>query len=319
MREETGVPSGSFLRTVLRSVVSALVSAAGASLFVFILMHVVPGDPVRSMLGDAARSADVEALRVRLGLDRPLGEQLWSYVISVGRMDFGRSIATGRPVWEIMSETLPMTVGLVSFAVVVAAVLGVSMAYAVVMTKRRPIRTLLQMAASAGWALPSFWLGPMLILLFAVELGVFPVSGAAGAAAVVLPGLTLAIPLAAQAARLLGTNLEEAMRSDVARALRSRGAGENHILRRHALRLALAPLIPLFAAQVGSLLCGSVIVETVFSWPGIGWMMVQAISRRDYPLVQGAVLLSGILAASACLAGELLHAVVDPRGRGWSR
>lgn len=294
---------------------SAAVTVLGVVTVVFLLLHLVPGDPVEVMLGESARPAERAALREALGLDRPLGVQWLDYVSRLARLDLGASLHSRRPVAALIKEHLPATLGLAAAAIAVALAVALPLGILAAL-KRGSLWDRAAMAvALAGVAVPNFWMGPLLILAFAVGLGWFPVSGIEGWRALVLPALTLGSALAAMLARMLRAALLEVLHEDYVRAARARGLTERRVILHHALPNAGLPVITVLGLQLGALLAGAVITETVFSWPGVGTLLVEAIHRRDYPVVQGCVLLVSVAYVAVNALTDLACAALDPRVR----
>ncbi len=287
----------------------------GVTVLVFALIHLIPGDPVEIMLGESARAADREALRAALGLDRPLWVQLGDYLAGLARGDLGQSLHYRQPIMEILLERLPATVELAAAALLVAVVIAFPLG-ALAAMYRDSIWDRLAMGFSlAGVSIPNFWMGPLLILVFSLWLGWFPVSGREGPASLVLPALTLGTALAAILARMLRSALLEVLSEDYIRTARAKGLADREVLWRHALRNAALPVITVLGLQLGTLLGGAVITETVFSWPGVGLLTLEAIQQRDYPLVQACVLLISFAYVAVNTATDVVYAWVDPRIR----
>ena len=282
---------------------------------VFLLVRVLPGDPVEVMLGERASGADRAALVAQLGLDRPLAVQLGDYLQGLARLDLGQSLRYHVPVTSLIGARLPATLQLagaaLALALVLALPLGVAMAVRAGTLPGRLAGTLTLL----GMALPGFWFGPLLILLFAVQLGWLPVAGRDGLASLTLPALTLALGLAATLARQLAANLTETLAAEHVRTARAKGLPPAQVLWRHGVRNALLPVATVFGLQVGALLGGAVITETVFAWPGLGALTVEAIGARDYPLVQGCVLLIAAVYVLVNGLTELAYGWIDPRVR----
>ncbi len=305
----------SFLAWRLLSAAGVLV---GVACLVFLLLHLVPGDPVEVMLGERAGAADREALRQALGLDRPVLEQLAASLWGLLHLDLGRSLYDGRPVAALLAERLPATLELAAAALAVA--LAVALPLGILAAVRRgPWDAGAMGLALLGVSVPNFWLGPLLILLFAIGLGWLPVSGREGPASVVLPALTLGTALAAVLARMVRASLLEALQEEHVRTARAKGLPEAVVILRHALRPALLPVVTVLGLQLGVLLGGAVVTETVFAWPGLGTLTIEAIQRRDYPVVQGCVLLiaAGYVLANALT--DLAYGWLDPRVREGGR
>jgi peptide/nickel transport system permease protein len=287
--------------------------ALGAATIVFLFLHLVPGDPVQAMLGPAARESDLRALRLQLGLDRPLAVQYADYLAGLAHGDLGTSLHYGDPVLGLLTERLPLTAALAAATLLGALLLSLPAGIAAGLRPGTPMDRLLAAASSGAMALPSFWLGPMLLLVFAIGLRWLPVSGADVPESVVLPAVTLAMPMAALLSRLLAVALRQEIGRAYVVSARARGRGRDAAAVRHALRNASGPMLTALGVQLGSLLTGAVLTETIFAWPGIGRLLVRGISYRDYPLVQGCILLFAVLYLGANLACDLGRAVLDPR------
>lgn len=290
----------------------------GVATLTFFLLHAIPGDPVDMMLGETAAPADRDSLRRDLGLDRPISEQYFRFLAGLTRGDLGQSVH-GRPVADLVMARLPATIELALAASVMALLLAIP---AGIWSANRPrgILDRISLGASlAGVAIPNFWLGPMLILLFAIELGALPVSGRGTAAHVVLPALTLGLSMAGILTRMTRTAMIEVLGEDFVRTGRAKGLESRRILTRHALPNALKPILTVFGLQLGGLLTGTVITETIFAWPGIGRLTIQAIQGRDYPVVQGCVLVIALAYVLVNAATDVGYAWADPRIRRGSR
>jgi len=296
--------------------VLALPTLAGVVLLVFGLLQVVPGDPVDVVLGEGASGADRERMRAELGLDRPAWRQLVAFAGGVAHGDLGVSLSTGRPVAETIVERYPATLELAAASLVAAVALALPLGIA---AAARPgalaDRASLALAA-AQTALPTFCLGPLLILAFAVELPWFPVAGRSGPASLVLPALTLGLGMSAVLARQLRSSLLDALALDCVRTARAKGLSRSAVVLRHALPNASTAVLTVLGLQLGGLLAGAVVTETIFAWPGVGRLLVQAIGARDYPLVQGCVLVVAATYVLTNLATDLVQAALDPRLRG---
>ena len=300
---------------LVRRLAAALAIVVGVALLTSLLIRLVPGDPVELMLGESAAAGDRAALRASLGLDRPAPEQVLAQLDRLARLDLGESLYSRRPVSTLIAERLPATVELALAALAVAAAVAVPLG---ILAARR--RGGLADGAAMGLALlglsvPSFWLGPLLILLFSVLLGWTPVSGREGLASLILPAFTLGTGMAAVLARMLRSSLLETLSEDYVRTARAKGLSEGAVMRRHALRNAALPVVTVFGMQAGALLAGAVITETVFAWPGIGSLLVEAIQRRDFPVVQGCVLLISTSYVAVNALTDLAYAWLDPRVR----
>ena len=298
---------------LLRRSLLALPLLAGAASIVFLLLHLVPGDPVQAMLGPAAREADIADLRARLGLDRPLAEQYARFLGGLGRGDLGVSLHYGDPVRGLLAERLPATFLLALATIAAALLLSLPAGLAAGLRPGSRLDRFLGAAASAALAMPSFWLGPVLLLLFAIQLRWLPVSGADVPEAVILPAVTLALPMAALLSRLFAASVRDEIRRGYVTAARARGRSRDRAAIVHATRNALGPLLTALGVQLGSLLTGAVLTETIFAWPGLGRLLVRGIAYRDYPLVQGCILLFAALYIAANLTCDVGRAILDPR------
>ena len=304
-----------FVRFLIARVLTAVAVVFGVTCLVFLLLHLVPGDPVEVMLGESARPADKAALQRALGLDQPLHVQFGRYLTRLGQFDLGTSLSSQRPVRDLLLERLPATVELGVAALLVALVLAVPLGILAAVKKGTAWDAGAMGIALFGVSIPNFWMGPMLILVGALWLGWFPVSGRDGLASLILPALTLGTALAAILSRMIRSALLEVLTEDFMRTARGKGLRERSVIVRHGLRNALLPVITLVGLQLGALLSGAVITETVFSWPGIGSLVVEAIHRRDYPVVQATVLCISASYVVLNVLTDLAYAWIDPRVR----
>lgn len=298
---------------LLTRLVSALVVVLGVCTLVFLLIHLVPGDPVEAMLGENAQMADREALRQALGLDRPLGEQYLDYLRRLVRLDLGLSFQDHRPVAAILGERLPATLELTVAALALALSLALPLGVLAARHRGQPLDTGAMGLSLVGISIPNFWLGPMLILLFSLWLGWTPVSGREGPSSLILPALTLGTGMAAILARMVRGSILEVLGEDYVRTAHAKGLSESRVLWGHALRNAWLPILTLIGLQLGGLLGGAVITETVFAWPGVGSLLVEAIQSRDYPVVQACVLLVSLSYVLVNTLTDLVYSWVDPR------
>ena len=290
-----------------------MVVVLGVCTLVFLLIHLVPGDPVEAMLGENAQVADREALRQALGLDRPLGEQYLDYLQRLARLDLGLSFQERRPVAAILGERLPATLELTLAALALALTLALPLGVLAARHRGSPLDTGAMGLSLVGVSIPNFWLGPLLILVFSLWLGWTPVSGREGPASLILPALTLGTGMAAILARMVRGSILEVLGEDYVRTARAKGLSERRVLWGHALRNAWLPILTLIGLQLGGLLGGAVITETVFAWPGVGSLLVEAIQSRDYPVVQACVLLVSLSYVLVNTLTDLVYGWVDPR------
>jgi peptide/nickel transport system permease protein len=303
------------LRFLARRLLLTIPVLLGVATLVFSLIHLIPGDPVQAMLGETATQQDVEELRRRLGLDRPLAEQYVSYLRSLLRGDLGVSMRTGQPVTTQIFERMPATMELAAAAMVVAVAFSLPLGIAAAVWRGTIVDHTAMTVALTGISVPNFWLGPLLAIVFSIELGWLPVSGRGTWAHLVLPAISLGAGLAAILARMTRATVLEELREQYVTAARARGASRSRAVLRHAFRNSLIPIVTLIGLQFGAVLTGAVITETVFSWPGIGRLLVQSIGFRDYPIVQGCILLIATTYVGVNLLTDLVYGVIDPRIR----
>ena len=298
---------------MLRALLDRFWVLLGVITLVFFLTALVPGDPVDVMLGERATGADREALRISLGLDKPIVERWSAYVLNVMQGDLGDSLLKQRSVIDLIQERLPATfqLAILSFAIVVIIAIPLG-SYAA-----RKHQQLGDHAATVfallGQSIPNFWLGPMLVLLFSIYLAWLPISGNETWQHIILPAFTLGFSMTAIAVRMLRSSLLEILHQDWMRTARAKGGAESQVFWRHAVPNAMIPVLTLLSLQLGALLSGAVITEVVFGWPGIGSLLIDAIQQRDYPLIQGVVLVIAILYIVINLVTDMLLGWIDPR------
>ena len=282
---------------------------------VFLLAHIVPGDPVQQMLGEGAQASDLQQLRHQLGLDLPLPVQYEKYLFGVVRGNLGESIRFQEPVADVVLEHYPATLELAFFALLVCGVIAIPAGVFAASRRGTGADHAVGVFTLFGLSVPNFALGPVLILVFSVLLGWLPVSGRGGIGNLILPAITLGAALAAILTRMVRTSVIEELSSDYVRTARAKGLRESAVLFRHAFRNALIPILTILGLQFGTLLAGTIVTETIFSWPGIGRLSVQAIEARDYPLLQGCILLIAVSYVLVNLLTDVVYAFVDPRVR----
>ncbi len=282
---------------------------------VFLLIHIVPGDPVEQMLGEGARAQDIAALRHAYGLDIPLGQQYIRYWDGALHGDLGRSVRLNDSVTHLVLTRYPYTLELTAAALTVALLLSIPAGISAALHRGRWQDNALGVVSLLGLSFPGFALGPILILLVSIELGWLPVSGAGGWDHLVLPAITMGSALAAILTRMVRTAMLEELGQDYIRTARAKGLPERTVVYKHALRNAMIPVLTLIGLQFGALLAGAIVTETIFSWPGIGRLTVSAISNRDYALVQGCILAVGLTYVLVNLITDVLYMVVNPRIR----
>lgn len=303
------------LRFLVRRLALTLPVLLGVATLVFALIHLIPGDPAQAMLGETASEQDVQALRQRLGLDRPLVEQYGSFLAGGARGGLGTSLRTNEPVASAIIDRLPATLELAAAAMLVA--IGVAIPLGIIAAVKRGtfVDHLATTLALSGISIPNFWLGPLLAILFAVELGWLPVSGRGTFAHLVLPAISLGAALAAILARMTRASLLEELREPYVQAALARGASRVRAVLRHGFRNSLIPVVTIVGLQFGAVLTGAVITETIFAWPGVGRLLIQSIGFRDYPLVQGCILFIATTYVAMNLVTDLVYGVLDPRIR----
>lgn len=282
---------------------------------VFLLVHIVPGDPVQQMLGEGARAGDLIQLRHALGLDVPISAQYRHYLAGVVRGDLGDSFRFQQPVTRVVLAHYPATLELAIVALLACAAIGIPAGLLAAARRGTSTDHAVGLFTLFGLSVPNFALGPVLILVFSVILGWLPVSGRGGPSHLILPAITLGAALAAILTRMVRTSVIEELSSDYVRTAYAKGLSPSAVLFRHAFRNALIPILTILGLQFGTLLAGTVITETIFSWPGIGRLAVQAIDARDYPLLQGCILLIAFSYVVVNLLTDVICAFVDPRVR----
>lgn len=301
-------------RYIARRLLLTVPVLLGVATLVFALIHLVPGDPAEVMLGETASAADLDDLRARLGLDRPLLTQYGHFLGGLAQGDLGTSFRYGTPVADEILQRMGPTITLALVAMAVALVIAVPLGVIGALFRGTWVDHAAMTLSLAGIAMPNFWLGPLLAMVFAVGLGWLPVSGAGTWRHLVLPAVTLGAALAAITARMTRTSLADELREPYVRAVVARGLSHRHAVR-HALRNSLILIVTILGLQLGSVLTGTIITETVFSWPGVGRLLIQAINFRDYPLVQGCILLIAVTYVTMNLVVDGLYAWLDPRIR----
>ncbi|MDP8567625.1 nickel ABC transporter permease [Methylophilus aquaticus] len=288
----------------------------GVLLITFALLHLVPGDPVDVMLGESASQADRTVLRETLGLNQTLPEQFAHYLQQLLQGDLGLSIQTRTPITQLLIQAYPATLALAATALIIGVLVGVPLGIASALKAGGWLDILVTLFSIRLAAMPAFWLGPVLMLIFAIWLGWLPVSGMDSPVAIILPALTLGLGLSAILTRMTRISLLEVLNEDYIRTARAKGLSEQAVMFKHALRAALLPLVTIIGLQMGSLLAGAVITETIFSWDGIGKLLVESIEKRDYPVTQACVLVVSLSYVLVNLCTDLLYRWLDPRTRG---
>jgi len=287
----------------------------GVATLVFALIHLVPGDPAQAMLGEAAPQADVIKLRHSLGLDQPLLTQYRSFLVGLAHGDLGTSFRYNAPVTAQIREKFPNTAALALAAMGFAILFAIPLGVVAAVFRGTFVDHAAMTVALAGISMPNFWLGPLLAILFAVRLGWLPVSGIGGFSHLVLPAVTLGAALSAILARMTRASVLEELRELYVLAARARGLSGARAVVRHAFRNSLIPIVTIVGLQFGAVLTGTIITETIFAWPGLGRLLIQAISFRDYPLVQGCILFISVTYVAMNLLTDLTYGWLDPRIR----
>ncbi|MCK5719291.1 MAG: ABC transporter permease [Thiomargarita sp.] len=299
----------------LSRLISVLVVILGVITVVFLLIHLVPGDPVQAMLGETATPTDLEALRETLGLNQPLMTQWWLYITGLLQGDLGQSLYSKEPIIDILMARFPATLELATAGLFVAILIALPLGSIAALRKDSIYDNSAMIFSLLGVSIPNFWLGPMLILLFSLILGWFPVSGQDGLLSLVLPAITLGTALSAILARMVRATLLEVLNEDYIRTARAKGLRESAIVIHHALRNASLPIMTVLGLQLGTLLGGAVITEIIFAWPGIGQLTIESIQRRDYPVVQACILLISLSYVLVNTFTDLVYGWLDPRVR----
>ncbi len=309
-----GVPQLTMIRYLARKFLHAVLVVFGVMTLVFIILRLLPGDPAYVLAGPIATQEEVDVVRKALGIDRPIYIQYAYFLRQIATFDFGRSIYNNNvPALDLILERMPATLELVVPALILSVILAFLIGILSALRVGTWVDGLMAGLALAGQAAPSFWIGPMMIIVFARNLGWLPTFGRGGLANLILPIVTLSLPLFAVTMRMVRSGLLETMDKDYVRTARAKGVTEKLILVRHVLRNMLIPVVTYTGLQLGHLLSGSVIVETVFAWPGVGRLMVESITNRDYTVVQVSVVVFASLFVFINMIVDMLYVVIDPR------
>jgi ABC-type dipeptide/oligopeptide/nickel transport systems, permease components len=303
------------IQYLMRLVGSVVLITWVVSSLVFLLIHLVPGDPVAVMLGDWASPADEALLRKQLGLDLPIWQQYLHYMGGLLHGDLGQSLFYQQPVSNLIAERFPYTLKLTVMALLIAVLIAFPLGFWAARRAGHWPDYVSMTVSLLGVSIPNFWLGPMLILIFAIGLAWLPVSGAEQPWSWVLPAVTLGTALAAILARMLRASLLEVFHEDFIRTAQAKGLPPRTVFGKHALRNALLPVVTILGLQLGTLLGGAVITEVVFDWPGLGQLLVDSIQRRDYPVVQACILIISVAYITVNGLTEVVYAWLDPRIR----
>jgi len=303
------------LRYAVRRIALTIPVLLGVATLVFALIHLVPGDPAEAMLGESAPAADLQELRGKLGLDQPLLVQYERYLRGLVTGNLGLSFRYQTPVGQEIGQRIGPTAQLAAAAMVVAILIALPLGVIAALYRGRTLDHAAMTLSLLGVSMPNFWLGPLLAIVLSIQLGWLPVSGSGTPAHFVLPAVTLGAALAAMLARMTRATLVDELRELYVVAARARGLSRSRVVVAHALRNSLIPIVTIVGLQLGAVLTGTIITETIFAWPGIGRLLIQAIGFRDYPLVQGCVLFIAVVYVSMNLVVDLVYAWLDPRIR----
>ncbi|HLQ14816.1 MAG TPA: ABC transporter permease [Candidatus Eisenbacteria bacterium] len=298
---------------IARRVLSGVPTLWGVATVVFVMARLLPGDPARVIAGVLASPEDVERIRQQMGLDKPLWVQYGNFLGSLLRLNLGTSAHTNAPVIEEIGSRLPYTIELAVVALVLAVTIGVLAGVAAALRRNTMLDLLISSFSVFGVSMPVYWLGLMMIIVFAIYLHLLPAAGADEPTSIVMPAVTLALFSLGLIARMTRSSMLEVLGQDYVRTARAKGAPLRSVVFRHALRNALLPIMTVIGLQFGALLGGAVVTETVFAWPGVGRLLIDSIFFRDYPVVQGLVLMFGTTFVVVNLLVDLLYAYVDPR------
>jgi ABC-type dipeptide/oligopeptide/nickel transport system permease component len=303
------------IRYLIRRLLLTIPVLLGVATLVFALIHLVPGDPAQAMLGEGASQEEILKLRHTLELDRPLLAQYRSFLAGVAHGDLGTSFRYNGPVTAQIRDKFPNTVTLAVAAMLFAIVFAIPLGILAAVFRGTAVDHAAMTLSLIGISMPNFWLGPLLAILFAVRLGWLPVSGMGGVSHLILPAVTLGAALSAILARMTRASVLEELRELYVLAARARGLSGARAVLRHAFRNSLIPIVTIVGLQFGAVLTGTIITETIFAWPGIGRLLIQAINFRDYPLVQGCILFISVTYVTMNLLTDLTYSVLDPRIR----
>ncbi len=292
-----------------------LITALGVVTLTFFLIHLTPGDPIEVLLGEHALAIDRQTLKEALGLHLPIWQQYKIFIVNLFNGDLGTSMYTGKQVTDMITSRLPATIKLAISAMIFAITLGISLGIIAAANKDKLADKFTLFFSMIGFSMPSFWLGPLLIIIFSLWLGWFPISGNNGISSMVLPAITLGLGMASFTGRLTRNTLLETLNQDYIRTAKAKGCSQTRVLFLHALPNAMLPIVTVIFLQIGALLTGAIITEAVFSWPGVGSLIVDSLSRRDYPVIQGTVLFIAFVYMLMTLLSDITYAILDPRIR----
>jgi peptide/nickel transport system permease protein len=304
---------GTMHKYVLRRLLLLIPVIIGVTFIVYTIMFLTPGDPAQIMLGESAQDYQVEQLREEMGLNDPFIIQYLRFLKNAIKGDFGRSYFTKKPVFDEVFSRFPATLKLTIAGIIVAVAIGIPVGIISATKQYSAVDSISMILALLGVSMPNFWLGLMLILLFSVKYGILPSAGDVGFLSLVLPAFTLGTGVAAIITRMTRSSMLEVIRQDYIRTARAKGVTEKKVVNRHALKNALIPIVTVVGLQFGYLLGGAVLTETVFSWPGVGRLMVEAIKQKDTPMVLASVIFMSTVFSIVNLLVDILYAFLDPR------
>lgn len=303
------------LRFIAKRILWMIPLLIGVTVGVFLILHLTPGDPAALILGDAADQQTIEMLRSELGLDKPLIVQYFNFVWDVLHGDLGQSTHSKRPVMEELMSRLPATLELATAALLLAVVAGLVVGIVSAVRKYTAFDNVTMLVTLTFASMPSFWLGLILMLLFSVNLGWLPAVGRGDISNLILPAVTLAATPAALIARLTRSSMLDVVKADYIRTAYAKGLGERLVIQKHALKNAMIPIITVIGLQFGTMMGGSVVIETVFAWPGVGKLMVDSILTKNFPVVQGGLLVMAVIVSLTNLLIDIVYGFLDPKIR----
>lgn len=308
-------PKTHVLGYILTRLLLMVPTVLGVITLTFLLVHIVPGDPITALLGDLAQPADRAAMAHALGLDQPLLTQYINYLKGIVTGDWGTSILQHKPVLVLLWERLPATLSLAALAMVFALSIALPLGIIAAVKRDRAADKAALGFSLIAFSMPNFWLGPLLMIVFGIWLGLLPVAGADGWQSIILPALTLGTGMSAMTLRLMRGSLLDVLSLDYMRTAKAKGYTWGQAVLRHGVPNALLPVVTIVFLQAGALLTGAIVTETVFAWPGVGSLMIEALNQRDYPLIQACVLFISLVYVCMSLLADLTYALVDPRIR----
>lgn len=303
------------IRFLLKRLSIAIPVIFGACSLTFFLIHLVPGDPVEMMLGEYATLEDKQALREQLNLHLPMGQQYKNFILELARGNLGQSFHSEQPVVQMLVRRFPATLELASISMLLAILIGLPLGVWSAVRKFEWPDTTAQSFSLIGMSVPGVFLGPLLIWIFAIQLNLFPVSDRSDWTSIILPAFSLALPLGAVLTRLTRASMLEVILEDYMRVAKAKGISQKKLFFHHGLRNALIPIVTIIGLQIGALLTGTVITETIFDWPGIGTLLLMSIQRRDYPVIQGCILLIALIYVMVNLLTDIIYGLIHPKLR----